>query len=111
MAAHNDVSANVTPIAFVGGGFFSLPQLFLTDNLGYNPRGLQTSPVMTCGVPISNPFAQKMDVFVSGAFTSIEKNGLVMLSGAGVSASLVLGLGETLEIDCSSLPSTTWYAE
>jgi hypothetical protein len=52
-----------------------------------------------------------MDVFVSGAFTTIEKNGLIMLSGAGVSASLVLGLGETLEIDCSSLPSTTWYAE
>jgi hypothetical protein len=82
--------------------------IMISDNAGLNPVGIETGPGMACGTATTNPFPETQQVYVAGAFTSIKKNGVVALHG-GSTAILSLGIGESFEIDCGSMPIVTWY--
>jgi hypothetical protein len=96
---------------FTSTGSAPAGNLTLLSNVGYDPVGAEVGPGMTCGTALINPFSTKQEVYIQGAFMGIKKDG-VAAYGSGSSAALILGIGETLEIDCASmtgLPQRFWF--
>jgi hypothetical protein len=108
VGSYYPVFFNGTPTAF------SANSLTFSDNVGYNPVGPPTAPTATpspaCGSAIANPYPFNAQVYVSGGFTDVKKNG-TLLYGMQTAGSIVmyLGGGETLQVDCSTPPSITWF--
>jgi hypothetical protein len=110
----NNVSAASTPVYFGGAtasGFG--PNIQFSSNIGFDPSGHQAATV-SCSTPLTNPFPFAVEVYVSGLFTTIEKNGAAIFTGSGTitqNDTLLLGAGETITIICTSgsTPPTTWF--
>jgi hypothetical protein len=124
----NDVTNNnpsASPI-FLNPGPTPSPGLLLSENVGFNPVGYETSatPAPVCSSPILNPYPISQQVYVNGPFVSISKQGitgsLTLIYGSpsgmtafGTTAIVPLGIGESVQINCSSMspPPLMWYGQ
>jgi hypothetical protein len=108
VGSYYPVFYNGTPTAF------SANSLNLSDNVGYNPVGPPTAPTSTpaptCGSAVANPYPFSVQVYVTGGFTDVKKNG-TLIYGTQTAGSVIvyLGGGETLQVDCSTAPAITWF--
>jgi hypothetical protein len=108
----NDLTGSVTGSLLFLPTLTTLTGLTLSTNLGYDPVGLETVPSTICGATVTNPFPTAQQIYIQGAFSGIKKNGTTMSPptlGAGSSAIVALGVGQTIEIDCGSPPQVRWY--
>jgi hypothetical protein len=98
-------SANV----YLNPSTSTLVGVLFTNNIGYNPVGDNVGPPQSCGAVTTNPFVTNQQLYVSGSFTQIKKNGIKIFD-AGSTAVVILGIAETIEIDCAvTLPHIYWY--
>jgi hypothetical protein len=90
---------------------FPSPALYISGNAGLNPVGLAApTPTPTCGTALINPFPYDAQVYVSGTFSSVEKNATVVFgSQTGGAVVVYLGPAETIRVNCSTTPTITWF--
>jgi hypothetical protein len=97
---------NPTPGYPTGGIAFS-------DNAGFNPVGypLSPQPVLTCSTPMTNPYPFPAEVYLTGTFGNILKNGITIFNSTSASQtlSLFLAVGESLTANCSGSISAVWF--
>jgi hypothetical protein len=108
----NDVANATSPVLFnTGSGSGLGPAIRFIDNNGFNPTPQQSASI-SCNTVTTNPFPFSVQIYVSGVFTSVEKNGSQIYAGssAAQSVDILLGVGESVEIMCSgTAPTSYWF--
>jgi hypothetical protein len=107
----NNLTGNIgQPLYFSGAGASPGANLSISNNAGYDPVGLETSPTMMCATALINPFSTRQQIYVVGAFSAIKKDNSPAF-GAGSSAAITLGVNESIRIDCVGMmpPQLYWY--
>jgi hypothetical protein len=108
----NDVANATSPVLFnTGSGSGLGPAIRFIDNNGFNPTPQQSASI-SCNTVTTNPFPFSVQIYVSGVFTSVEKNGSQIYAGSSgaQSVDVLLGVGESVEIMCSgTAPTSYWF--
>jgi hypothetical protein len=113
----NNLSNATTAAAYFGGGTGSGfgPNVQFSSNAGYNPPGNKSASI-GCSTTLINPFPFSVEVYISGPFSSIAKNGTTIFTGAfGITSNdtVQLGANESITVTCTPGPTpiTAWFGE
>jgi hypothetical protein len=86
--------------------------LAFSENVGYNPIGyLSIQPTLICGTALTNPNPFSAEVYLTGTIGTVSKNGTLIFNSTSAAQTLtvLLGVGESLTVNCSGTINAVWF--